>query len=40
MVNKEGLNIFQFNKNMIIIKAPYIYTFPAVTQKKPLKTLI
>jgi hypothetical protein len=30
MVNKEGLSIFQFNKNIIIIKVPYIYTFPTV----------
>jgi hypothetical protein len=40
MVNKEGLSIFQFNKNIMIIKALYIYTFPTVTQKKPLKILI
>ena len=25
MVNKEGLSIFQFNKNIIIIEVPYIY---------------
>ena len=30
MVNKEGLSIFRFNKNIIIIKIFYIYTFPAV----------
>ena len=40
VVNKEGFRIFQFDENIIIIKAPHIYTFSAITQKKPLKTLI
>jgi len=40
MVNKEGLSIFQFNENIIIIKVPCIYAFPTVTQKKPLEILI
>jgi len=40
MVNKEGLNIFRFNENIIIIKAPYIYIFPTITQKKLLKISI
>ena len=40
MVNKEGLNIFQFNKNIIIIKISRIYAFFIVTQKKLLKILI
>jgi hypothetical protein len=30
MVNKEGLGIFQFNKNMMIIEVFCIYTFPTV----------
>ena len=40
VVNKEGLSIFRFNKNIIITKAPCIYIFPTVIQKKPLETLI
>ena len=40
IINKEGLSIFQFNKNIIIIKVFRIYAFPAVTQKKLLETLI
>jgi hypothetical protein len=40
VVNKEGLSIFQFDEGMMIIKVPYIYAFPAVTQKKPLEILI
>ena len=30
IVNKEGLSIFQFNKDIIIIKAPHIYVSPIV----------
>ena len=40
IVNKEGLSIFRFNENIMIIKVPYKYTFPTVTQKKLLEILI
>jgi len=40
MINKEGLSIFRFNKDIIIIKALRIYAFPIVTQKKLLEILI
>jgi hypothetical protein len=39
IINQEGLSIFRFNKNIIIIKASRTYAFFAVTQK-PTKTLI
>jgi hypothetical protein len=39
IINREGLNIFRFDKNIIIIKASQTYAFFTVTQK-PTKTLI
>ena len=40
IVNKKGLSIFQFNKNILIIKVLCIYIFLIVTQKELLKILI
>jgi hypothetical protein len=39
VINQEGLSIFRFDKNIIIIKASQTYAFLTVTQK-PIKTLI
>jgi hypothetical protein len=33
IISREGLSIFRFDENMIIIKASCTYAFPAVTQK-------
>ena len=32
MVNRQGLGIFRFDENMMIIEAPRIYAFPAVSK--------
>ena len=40
VVNKKGILMFRFNKNIMIIKAPRTYAFLAITHKKETLHLI